>query len=215
MRTYLLDHWTTMPAKVDSDNAPAAKDDLTFVRRIADGDPDAAAAVYERHGGLVYRFSLRLSKDKCIAEDVTQEVFLALVRQASDFDAKRGELSTWLCGIARNLVWKHLRSSQRWGSLEDDNDVPSPLSTETNAYDAMERSEMSSLLWRCIEDLPPLLREVLVLCEFEELSYQATAAVTMVPLGTVRSRLSRAKARLARSLRENVDKAKGGMTNDL
>lgn len=192
-----------MPSYPDTYKTIEARNDLVFVRRIADGDSDAVAAVYEQHGGLIFRFSLRLSKDRSMAEEVTQEVFLALIRQASDFDAKRGELSTWLCGIARNLVWKHLRGSQQWESLEDDYDASANGSETANAYEAIERSERSALLWRRIEELPPLLREILLLCEFEELSYQSAATITNVPIGTVRSRLSRSKARLAQSRREN------------
>jgi RNA polymerase sigma-70 factor (ECF subfamily) len=206
-----------MPANSYLDKASAAKDDLSIVRGVADGDPYAVAAVYERHGGLIFRFCLRMSNDKSIAEDVTQEVFLALIRQASDFDARRGELSTWLCGIARNLVWKYLRRSQRWESLEDDYDVDVSVTSPAavSPYEAIETSEMSALVWRNIEGLPPLLREILVLCEFEELSYQAAATITQVPLGTVRSRLSRAKARLAQSLRHNGYMDKGGVRNDV
>jgi RNA polymerase sigma-70 factor (ECF subfamily) len=194
-----------MPADSSLDKAAADKDDLSFVRRVADGDPDAVEAVYERYGGLIFRFCLRLSKDKSIAEEVTQDVFLALIRQASDFDARRGELSTWLCGIARNLVWNYLRRSQRWESLEDDCEVDISATTSMTAspYEVMENRDMSALLWRSIDELPPLLREILILCEFEDLSYQAAATITKVPLGTVRSRLSRSKARLAQLLRDN------------
>jgi RNA polymerase sigma-70 factor (ECF subfamily) len=201
-----------MPANSSLDKASSCSDDLSFVRGIVDGDPDAVAAVYERYGGLIFRFSLRLSSDKSIAEEVTQEVFLALIRQASHFDARRGELSTWLCGIARNLVWKYLRRSQRWESLEDDYemDVSAIGSVAASPYEVIENRDMSALLWRSIEELPPLLKEILVLCEFEELSYHAAATITNVPLGTVRSRLSRAKARLAQLLRDNSSVAKGG-----
>src|SRR5215469_9673873 len=72
------------------------------------GSSDAMAALYRRHGGLVYRFTLQMSRNAAIAEEITQEVFLALLTHIDRFDTDRGALSTWLCGIARRQLWKHL-----------------------------------------------------------------------------------------------------------
>src|SRR5260370_39909303 len=72
------------------------------------GSGEAMAALYRRHGGLVYRFTLQMSRNAAVAEEITQEVFLALLTQIDRFDAGRGALSTWLCGIARRKLWKHL-----------------------------------------------------------------------------------------------------------
>ena len=78
------------------------------------------AALYRRHGGLVYRFTLRMSRNDAIAEEITQEVFLALLTQIDRFDAQRGSLSTWLCGIARHQLWKHLQRSEAVGAFDDE-----------------------------------------------------------------------------------------------
>jgi RNA polymerase sigma factor (sigma-70 family) len=81
------------------------------------GRGEAIAALYKRHGGLVYRFTLRMSGNAAIAEEITQEVFLALLSQIDRFDAVRGSLPTWLCGIARRKLWKHLGTQQRCAVL--------------------------------------------------------------------------------------------------
>ncbi len=82
--------------------------DAELHRAALAGSDEAMAALYRRHGGLVYRFTLQMSRDDAIAEEITQEVFLALLTQIDRFDAARGALSTWLCGIARRQLWKHM-----------------------------------------------------------------------------------------------------------
>ncbi len=92
--------------------------DESLLRKVANGSLDAAAFLYERHGDLVYRFAMRLSGDQTTAEEITQDVFIAMIRQAGSFDSTRGQLSTWLCGIARNLIWTRAGSSQRWQPMD-------------------------------------------------------------------------------------------------
>src|SRR6202789_2013713 len=76
------------------------------------GRGEAIAALYKRHGGLVFRFTLRMCGNAAVAEEITQEVFLALLTQVDRFDAARGSLSTWLCGIARRKLCKDLEHSK-------------------------------------------------------------------------------------------------------
>src|SRR3569833_885496 len=82
------------------------------------GSGEAMAALYRRHGGLVYRFTLQMSRNDSVSEEITQEVFLALLTQIDRFDAARGTLSTWLCGIARRQLWKHLERSGAAGRID-------------------------------------------------------------------------------------------------
>src|ERR1700691_6219609 len=84
------------------------------------GSGEAMAALYRRHGGLVYRFTLQMSRNAEVAEEVTQEVFLALLTQIGRFDAGRGTLSTWLCGIARRQLWKYLERNEPTVAFDDD-----------------------------------------------------------------------------------------------
>jgi RNA polymerase sigma-70 factor (ECF subfamily) len=166
------------------------------------GSGDAMGALYRRHGGLVYRFTLRMSQDAAIAEEVTQEVFLALLSQLDRFDPQRAALSTWLCSIARRQLWKHLDRDDRNATAEDD--AQEAESLDDSPMTLLLRQEAITTMWRGLDELPLPLREVIVLCELEEMSYEQTAAVLGVPIGTVRSRLHRAKARLARLLQEKT-----------
>jgi len=170
--------------------------DAELSSAIAQGGEAAIAAAYRRHGGLVYRFSLRLSQDPSIAEEVTQEVFLALLRQPDRFDPSRALLSTWLCGIARRLLWKELERRQRHAPLNRAEDAGEAESPADDPAAALSRKEEVAALQQGIDALPLPLKAVVVLCELEEMSYEDAAQVLEIPVGTVRSRLHRAKARL-------------------
>ena len=164
------------------------------------GSGEAMAALYRRHGGLVYRFTLQMSRNDAVAEEITQEVFLALLTEIGRFDAGRGELSTWLCGIARRQLWKHLQRSDAAGALDEENTAELEFSGDGPA-ELLLRSEAVTAVRAGMDELPAALREVVILCSFEEMSYEQAAQVLSVPVGTVRSRLHRAKARLAGLLR--------------
>jgi RNA polymerase sigma-70 factor, ECF subfamily len=171
------------------------------------GSGEAMAALYRRHGGLVYRFTLRMSGDAGVAEEITQEVFLALLTQLSRFDAGRGALSTWLCGIARRQLWKHL---ERKGAAQLDCDEEGAAEVECPSDGPAElllRHEAVAAVRAGMDELPPALREVVILCALEEMSYEQAAQVLALPVGTVRSRLHRAKARLAVLLRGEMANA--------
>lgn len=166
------------------------------------GSGEAMAALYRRHGGLVYRFTLRMSRDAGVAEEITQNVFLALLTQMDRFDAGRGALSTWLCGIARRQLWKHLERSDTAGTLAlDDEGAPELPHPGDGPEEILLRREAVEAVRAGMDELPPALREVVILCALEEMSYEEAAQVLGVPVGTVRSRLHRAKARLADLLR--------------
>lgn len=174
--------------------------DGVLVREVAKGSEEAIAILYERHGGLIYRFSLSLSRDSSVAEEITQEVFLALMKQSSRFDPSRAELSTWLCGIARKMIWKQFKRQKRWQPIEARGDEGETTTLEDDPGVTLSRNELVSLVRRKVDDLAPHFREVVILCELEEMTYESAAVVLGVPIGTVRSRLHRAKAQLARTL---------------
>ena len=169
------------------------------------GDGAAMAALYRRHGGLVYRFTLQMSRDVAVAEEITQEVFLALLTQIGRFDPERASLSTWLCGIARRKLWKHLERSEPAETFnideEDAADLRSPID---GPVDLLLRGEVIAAVRTGLAELSPALREVVILCALEEMSYEQAAKVLVVPVGTVRSRLHRAKTRLAGLLRAEM-----------
>lgn len=175
-------------------------------RAALKGSGEAMAAIYRRHGGLIYRFTLQMSRNETVAEEITQEVFLALLTQMDRFDATRGALSTWLCGIARRQLWKHLERSgnANHGDFEDES-AEEPICPSDGPAQLLLRREAVDAVRAGLEQLPLVLREALVLCALEEMSYEDAAQVLAVPVGTVRSRLHRAKAQLAELLRAEMD----------
>ena len=169
------------------------------------GSGEAMAALYRRHGGLVYRFTLQMSRDAAVAEEITQEVFLALLTQIGRFDAGRATLSTWLCGIARRQLWKYLERSEPAVLFDFDEESVAELRCPGDGpVELLLRCEAVAVVRAGMNALPPALREVVILCALEEMSYEQAAQVLDVPLGTVRSRLHRAKGQLARLLRAEM-----------
>jgi len=145
---------------------------------------------------MVYRFTLRISGDASLAEEITQEVFLAFLRQPGQFDHERSAFSTWLCGIARKQLWKRLEREERFVEAEDGEESPDQ-ETPDGPHEWLSRKEAVEAIRQGIQQLPLLLKEVVVLCELEELTYAQASLILAVPIGTVRSPLHRAKARLA------------------
>lgn len=180
--------------------SPSEKSDAVLVQALRLGDGEAMAELYRRHGALVYRYVLRVGRDASIAEEVTQEVFLVLLRQAENFDAERAALSTWLCGIARRQLWKHFDRFDQVELAELDDELRG-ISTSGGPEEWLSRKEAVATVREGIDQLPVLLKEVIVLCELEEFTYEQASVVLAVPVGTVRSRLHRAKAKLALVLR--------------
>jgi RNA polymerase sigma-70 factor (ECF subfamily) len=178
-----------------------------------EGSGEAMAALYRRHGGLVYRFTLQMSRDEAVAEEITQEVFVALLTQLDRFDAARGALSTWLCGIARRQLWKYLERNGAGGGARNAAEGRFDADEESGAEvicpgdgpaELLLRTEAVEAVRAGLEQLPLVLREALILCALEEMSYEEAAQVLSVPVGTVRSRLHRAKAQLAGLLRAEM-----------
>ena len=169
------------------------------------GNGEALAALYRRHGGMVYRFTLQMSRDVAVAEEITQEVFLALLTQMGRFDAERGALSTWLCGIARRQLWKYLERSDPPATFDFDEEGTDGFQNPGDGpVELLIRGEVVAAVRAGLAELPTALREVVILCALEEMSYEQAAKVLVVPVGTVRSRLSRAKTRLAGLLRAEM-----------
>lgn len=164
-----------------------------LVRKARHGSEQAFLAIYHRHRSPVFQFAWRLTGSQAVAEDVTQECFLALVRGTA-FDGDRRGLRTYLFGIARNLVLRRLRVSER--EAEEAAQAAAPVDVLGDLLEA-ERSE---LLAGAIAQLPMLQREAIVLFTFEELSLEEIAKVTSVDTGTVKSRLHRARESLRTAL---------------
>jgi RNA polymerase sigma-70 factor (ECF subfamily) len=183
------------------DFSDATSDDL-LLARIASGAADALATLFRRKQAEVYRFALHMSGTTAVADDVTQDVFVVVMRDASRYEPGRSTVTAWLCGIARNCVRQRLERESRWQSLDDGavgDDAQLPA-IEADPLADLTRNERLAMLRRAVLALPLRYREVVVLCDLEELSYLEAAAALGCALGTVRSRLHRARAMLARRL---------------
>ncbi len=163
-------------------------------------------SLYRRWQAPVQRFALAMIGSPHTAEDVMQETFMVLIRDGGRYDPRRGPFGAYIRGVARHLVLRRIRRDSRFVALADGlaaslesalgRDAPhSPDPAETLIRREEERAVQSALL-----RLTPRLREVLVLCDMDGVSYAEAAAILAVPIGTVRSRLSRAREALARRL---------------
>ncbi|MGB9459220.1 MAG: sigma-70 family RNA polymerase sigma factor [Bryobacteraceae bacterium] len=178
--------------------------DHQLFERLRAGQEQAFVALYHRRQPSLYRFALQMSGSPPVAEDVTQEVFLALLREECGYDPERGSLAAYLFGIARKLLLRQFErrrsdvgldtGAEEAGAAELA-DVSDPLADLT----ARERIEA---LRRAVSSLPRRYREVVVLCDLEEMDYAEAAAALGCPIGTVRSRLHRARLLLAGKLRD-------------
>jgi RNA polymerase sigma-70 factor (ECF subfamily) len=188
---------------------PTTPTDLDLLRLMMAGGEEAFAELYRRRQAGVYRFALQMSGSAAVAEDVTQEVFMVLMRNGDRYDPDRASLSAYLYGIARNHVLRRLEQDRVFvplGDSSDDGLVPQSMVVEGNPLDELTRGERLQLLHDSILALPAHYREVLVLCELHEMSYNEAANVVGCAVGTVRSRLHRARALLIERLRAANDR---------
>jgi RNA polymerase sigma-70 factor (ECF subfamily) len=165
--------------------------DRELLRRFGAGDRDAFTEVYGEHNGAVYRFARAMTGDGRKAAEITQDVFVWLIHHPGGFDPERGELGGFLVGVARKLLRRRSSEEQRWVPIEES--MLPPVREAGGNYDA-------ELLRQAIAALPERYREVVVLCDLESRSYEEAAAIAECAVGTVRSRLHRARALLARKL---------------
>jgi RNA polymerase sigma-70 factor (ECF subfamily) len=145
-----------------------------------------------------------MSGSEAVAEDITQEVFLSVLRDHSNFDPSRGPLAAYLFGIARKLVLRHTEKGRFDVALDAANEefpVPELSSADDPLGDLTHREGLEALR-RAVLALPRRYREVVVLCDLEELDYSDAAAALGCPIGTVRSRLHRARALLLEKLNQ-------------
>lgn len=176
-------------------------DDVGLVERSRKGDEAAFAALFERHKSAVYRYAVHMrAHDAAAADDVVQEVFLAFARQLKQFDPRRGNVLAYLLGITRRQVFKDLertRMDEPLDATDVDTRLPAP---ETDPLAGLTRAEIVRRVRKAIAALPAVYREAIVLCEMNGLDYAETAAVMACPIGTVRSRLHRARGLLKKAL---------------
>ncbi|HYP52991.1 MAG TPA: RNA polymerase sigma factor, partial [Pyrinomonadaceae bacterium] len=177
--------------------------DLELLRRMQGGDEDAFVALYRRRQGGVYRFALQMCGSEAVAEDVTQEVFMSLMQDGCKFDPERGSsLAAYLYGMARNQVLRVFQRDRAHVPIKDEGEegasgcsfenlvAPGDLLADLTRVETIEKVRQA------VVALPAHYREVVALCELHEMSYAEAAEALGCAVGTVRSRLHRARAML-------------------
>jgi RNA polymerase sigma-70 factor (ECF subfamily) len=182
--------------------------DSELVQTMLGGDKEAFAELYRRRQRDVYRFALHMTGAPDLAEDVTQEVFMVLMRKGNEYDQLKGSVNAFLLGVARNYVLRRLRQERFFVSIDDA--VGDTASGEAAASETLTRIEAIQNMHKAILNLPAHYREAVVLCDLQELSYADAAAVLGCAIGTLRSRLHRARTILIERVRTSGDE---GTTN--
>jgi RNA polymerase sigma-70 factor, ECF subfamily len=169
------------------------------------GDEDAFTALYRRRQGPVYRFAMHMSGSAQIAEEVTQDVFIFLAQRGKDFDPARAALGSYLFGVARNYVRRAMERnfSETMHTTSAEEHADSLVTANDNVED-IARSQMSKAIWKAVLSLPQHYREVVVLCDLQELSYAEAASAIDCAIGTIRSRLHRAHEMLSKKLQNSA-----------
>ena len=182
---------------------PEKTPDELLLKRAENGEQAAFLELYERHRDPVFRFAYRLLGTVELAEDVTHDCFLSLIRKPENFRADRGSLRTYLFAAARNLAFKHFRGSAREASM-DELEVEPQTGTDHPLRRVLNQ-ELSDLVREAVMALPPLQRESLLLFEYEGLSLNEIARITDSDVGAIKGRLFRARERLKTTLRPYLD----------
>lgn len=177
--------------------------DETLVHKIRQGDPQAFDELYERHGREVFRFAYGMCGARVAAEDCTQEVFLSVWQDNGGYRSGAGSVRAWLLGIARHKMIDRFRRQSR---VQLGLDATALADTAPTVDQHTGQRQRVARVRSAILALPVRYREVVVLCELEEMSYAEAAELIGCPVGTVRSRLHRAREQLARKLRSEPDR---------
>ena len=177
--------------------------DELLLKRAGNGEQAAFLELYERHRQPVFRFAYRLLGSVELAEDITHDCFLSLIRKPENFRADRGSLRTYLFAAARNLASKHFRGSTRESPLENLQEEPADGGAQPLRQ--LLREELTTQVRDAVLALPPLQREALVLFQYEGLSMSEIAHVTGSDVGAIKGRLFRAREGLKTALRPYLD----------
>jgi RNA polymerase sigma-70 factor (ECF subfamily) len=175
-------------------------DDERLLERARRGDEDAVSRLFTRFQAAIYRYAIHMA-GRDAGDDIVQETFLTVMGQTGRYDPARGTVQAYLFGIARHLALKRLTALGAAGLCSElgDEDVRMDPEQET-ALDSLTRSETIEAVRAAVRSLPTQYREVIVLCELQEMDYATAAGIIQCPIGTVRSRLHRARSLLSAKL---------------
>ena len=191
---------------------PGPDESGLLAERCKSGDAAAWVELVRLQHRRVYALCYRFTGNSADSEDLSQDVFLKVHRNLENFDSAKGSFQTWLTTLARNLLVDHFRRSRQDRATDSldanwqgEDDGPQPLSdkledTGPSAYARAANRELSAIIQQALCQLSPELREAVVLRDLQDLDYKEIASVLRVPEGTVKSRISRGRAELARLL---------------
>lgn len=182
-----------------ADGAAAAADSTAaLVLRLAAGETAVLAELYEREAGAVYRYALALCGNAGWAADAVQEAFVALATRPAGFDASRGVLGAYLAGVARHALAaqrRELRLEDPWP--DDDDEHRLPAADESSPEALLVRTQDGQSVWAALRQLPAVFREAIVLVDLQERPYADAARIAGIELNTLRTRVHRARLKLA------------------
>jgi RNA polymerase sigma-70 factor (ECF subfamily) len=171
-----------------------------LLNKAGEGDQAAFLVLYERYREPIFRFAYRLLGSVEIAEDVTHDCFLSLIRKPENYRPERASLKTYLYAAARNLALKHFRSQGREIGLDEVVEEPKD-SPRRGPLRRLLDEELATLVRDAVFSLPPLQREALILFEYEGLSLNEVAEIAGTDAGAIKARLYRAREGMRRMLR--------------
>ena len=179
--------------------------DAVLLRRAFAGEEAAFLVLYEKLKGGIFRYAFYMTNSRTAAEEVTQEVFILLLKDGGNYREERGDVGAFAFGIARNFVRRIERRERAYEPLPADDALgrlSSDLVSEAESLASrMVRNEVVDRVQAAIATLPDHYRQVVVLCDLCELSYEEAATRLRCAVGTIRSRLNRAHSLLAQKLK--------------
>lgn len=176
------------------------EEDATLVGRMARRDEAALACLYDRYASRIFTLALHICRDAAAAEEVVQDAFLAIWREAARYDPRRGGVLTWLFGVARNRSIDYLRHQARRPVLLLDESDGSRVAPAADTAAQAETDVLAAEAKRLLSDLPAIYREPLQLAYFQGLSQREIAERLGIPLGTVKTRTRTAIERLRQAM---------------
>ena len=179
---------------------PERTTDEVLLNKAGEGDQAAFLELYDRYREPIFRFAYRLLGSVEIAEDVTHDCFLSLIRKPENYRPERASLKTYLYAAARNLAMKHFRSQGRETGLDEVTEEPKE-SPRRGPLRRLLDEELATLVREAVFSLPPLQREALILFEYEGLSLNEVAEIAGTDAGAIKARLYRAREGMRRMLR--------------
>ena len=193
--------------------SPLETDWTQIVRRCMDGDSGAWAELVRTHHRRVYGLCYRFTGNPTDAEDLTQDVFLKIYSNLASFDLGRGSLQVWITTLTRNLLVDNFRRTknlrvtgsldQGWENTEELKPVDRLVTRELSPHESAAKKELAKMVQEALARVSVELREAVILRDLQDLDYKEIAQVLGIPEGTVKSRISRGRAELARLLERN------------